>query len=346
MLMHLLVTTTCVAIASKASSPAALDDPFSDFEAVQGQSLMQASTTRGSIIGTSPHLTEDPLDDLEDPFGDVAATKGQSLLSTRATISTAGFFTQEDTFGVLEDSFEVLAVPQKVPVESYFSPSAFHTVAFWIISCCSQDFFVLAFVGFTVPFLAEKLLRALSSRKKAHAPQFADRSKPPHRPATVNLGQLMHAVRSGDEAQWRASLQAIPNSAHAADSFGCTALHVAADVGIVEMARVLLDAGANADVKDTWEETPLHFAAREGNCEICEILLAKKADIDALNSDDVTPLVMAAKTGNESVCQLLLDRGATCRGLPDADVPPLLLSLLMHKLILPSTDQQEEAAKA
>lgn len=258
--------------------------------------------------------------------------------STSAAMRVPGSLT-EDAFDDLEDSFVTPALPQKAPVESLSSHSASDSIAFW--ASCTQDLFIFAFVLFVVPFIAGRLVRA-PPLKKADELEFAAPSQQPRKRAAVNLGQLMQAARSGDDAQWRSSLLAIPSPTHAADTFGCTALHVAADAGCVDMVKVLLEAGADVDVRDTWEETPLHFAARKGSSETCQVLLAKGAELDAVNSNGVTPLVASAKAGNESVCQFLLDRGATCQGLSDDDVPPLLLSLMLHNMILPSSEKQQE----
>jgi len=266
------------------------------------------------------------------------AVVGTSLMqaSTKATISVHGDLV-EDPFSELEDSFEI---SQKDSIDSFSQGSAIDAAFFWI--SCSQDFFVFAFVLFVVPFVAGKFIQTHPLKKVGKSLKQVEQVAPIQKCTAVNLGQLMRAARSGDEALWRSALHDIPNFAHAADSFGCTALHVAAHADCVELAKVVLEAGADVDAKDTWEETPLHFASRNGSLEMCELLLAKGAELDALNSDDVTPLVASAKARNESVCQMLLDRGGTCRGLSDADVPPLLQSLLMFKMILPPSKEPKE----
>jgi ankyrin repeat protein len=264
----------------------------------------------------------------------VEYTDGTSLMQSSksiAVVSVPSVIT-EDIFGDLEDSFGEPAIPQKTSTEM---TNPIEIASFFI--ACTQDVFIMAVLMFLLPFVAGRLI--LPPHKKqlnlSVESQETDVRQQSSRRELVNFGELMRAARSCDEAQWRSALKALPDRVRAVDRFGCTALHIAADAGCVEMAKELLEAGADVQVRDTWEETPLHFAARKGSFEMCELLLAKGAELDATNFDGVTPLVAAARACNESSCQLLLDRGATCGGLPDTDVPALLSSLLMYKMIVP-----------
>ncbi len=51
-------------------------------------------------------------------------------------------------------------------------------------------------------------------------------------------------------------------------------MHVAAQNGFLEVAVALLDAHADADVKNEDEESPLHLAAKEGRNRWCNWSLA------------------------------------------------------------------------
>lgn len=59
---------------------------------------------------------------------------------------------------------------------------------------------------------------------------------------------------------------------HNVDSFGRTALHVAARKGCVECIGLLLDHGAMIDVKDSTGDTPLHVAASHNHLKAMEAL--------------------------------------------------------------------------
>ena len=61
-----------------------------------------------------------------------------------------------------------------------------------------------------------------------------------------------------------------------------TALHVAAKNGHVDVAKVLIQNGAdvNAVEKDKW--TALHLAARNGHVDVAKVLIQNGADVNAV----------------------------------------------------------------
>jgi ankyrin repeat protein len=120
---------------------------------------------------------------------------------------------------------------------------------------------------------------------------------------------------------------------------GWTPLHIAAEEGHEEIARVLLDAGAEVDDKEafssplSWavmtrtpnlklvkllidrganvnrpgfeKETPLHHAAKYGNVEAARMLLNAKADATAKDWRGATPLDLAKENNHQDVVKLL-----------------------------------------
>jgi len=95
-------------------------------------------------------------------------------------------------------------------------------------------------------------------------------------------------------------------AAEDADSFGCTALHLAAHQGCLCEVEELLRNGEDPNARESWGETPLHLAARSGWTDICSMLLDAGADSEVLNKDMKTPLVLAAWSGHYSTFQVLL----------------------------------------
>jgi ankyrin repeat protein len=89
-----------------------------------------------------------------------------------------------------------------------------------------------------------------------------------------------------------------------------TPLHDAAQNGSVEIARMLIDAGANLNVQDKYGRTPLHWAARFGKIEIVKMLIDAKADLNMQNEDGWTPLHLAASWGYVEIARMLIDAGA------------------------------------
>ena len=123
---------------------------------------------------------------------------------------------------------------------------------------------------------------------------------------------LLDATKRGDVAAVRSLLEdgADPNLAQ---GDGLTALHVAAEEGYLEIAKLLIDAGAKVEVKTRiGDYTPLHLASRSGQAEVVRALLEAGADAAAVTTTTgVTPLHLAAKAmnGAETV-RVLLEYGA------------------------------------
>ena len=62
---------------------------------------------------------------------------------------------------------------------------------------------------------------------------------------------------------------------------GYMPLHAAAFKGSVEIASQLVQAGAEINVRNSWEETPLIEAARAGQLQMMHYLVTHGADRDA-----------------------------------------------------------------
>jgi hemoglobin len=76
----------------------------------------------------------------------------------------------------------------------------------------------------------------------------------------------------------------------------CTALHMAARRGNVEVAAALLDCGADIEARDSLGDTPLRRAVNCNKIEVAALLLARGAERDSRGSKGLTPLT-AARTG-------------------------------------------------
>ncbi len=94
------------------------------------------------------------------------------------------------------------------------------------------------------------------------------------------------------------------------DNYGWTLFHSAALTDNAKIAQFLLKAGADKNAKDKYEYTPMHFAAKYGNIEVIKLLLKAGADKNVKNNHEYTPMHFAAKYGNIEVVKLLLKAGA------------------------------------
>jgi ankyrin repeat protein len=67
------------------------------------------------------------------------------------------------------------------------------------------------------------------------------------------------------------------------------------DLDRLEVVQALLDGGADTNIQDNNRMSPLHFAASDGDLEFVQVLLERGADINVRNKDGDTPLISAAK---------------------------------------------------
>ncbi len=96
------------------------------------------------------------------------------------------------------------------------------------------------------------------------------------------------------------------------DGSGRTLLHLAANDSQPELARLLIQHGADVNASDPSEGTPLHLAAESGSLEIVRMLLSHgAASVNVQDGRAMTPLDWAALKRNDDVVKVLIDHGAT-----------------------------------
>jgi ankyrin repeat protein len=79
---------------------------------------------------------------------------------------------------------------------------------------------------------------------------------------------------------------------------GMTPLQYAARDGHTEIARILLDAGADKEKVEANQITPLTMAITNGQMEIAQLLIDRKANVNAVDFYGRTPLWCAVETRN------------------------------------------------
>ncbi|KAK6209293.1 hypothetical protein LQW54_006397 [Pestalotiopsis sp. IQ-011] len=86
-----------------------------------------------------------------------------------------------------------------------------------------------------------------------------------------------------------------------------TALHAACFGGSEEAIKLLLNAGAEADIHDHHNSTPLTLACQFVSAKAVGMLLKAGANIDNADDDKDTPLILAAEFGDVAMIRKLLE---------------------------------------
>ena len=116
------------------------------------------------------------------------------------------------------------------------------------------------------------------------------------------------------------------------DRAGWTVLTHAAYHGQTEVARTLLDAGAEVDALADFERMHPYFKIDGGSdWPVIEVLIGRKGGLDASIQDrdtsSWTPLIMAAAKGHPEVVQLLIERKANVNARGNGNVTALHLAM-------------------
>jgi ankyrin repeat protein len=103
-----------------------------------------------------------------------------------------------------------------------------------------------------------------------------------------------------------------------------TPLHLASGRGYVDVARILLEHGADATHQDELGLTPLHRASQHGHLEVVHLLLEHGTDVNARDHSNWTPLHGASQDGHLDMVHVLLGHGANAHALDHGGWTPLL----------------------
>ena len=126
---------------------------------------------------------------------------------------------------------------------------------------------------------------------------------------------LMTAAWTGSVAVVEALLKAGAEIDAVQASKGQTALMWAISERHADVARFLIERGANVQARTKTGFTALRFAAREGDIATARLLLASGEDVSDSSHDGWTPLLVATVRGHVDLALFFLEQGA----LPDGD---------------------------
>ena len=114
--------------------------------------------------------------------------------------------------------------------------------------------------------------------------------------------EFLEAVKRGDVERVSAIVEADPKRVRVAGEQGKTGLHWAAELDRIEVARVLVDAGADIEARTSWGASPLEWASTMGGSRVAELLLERGAR--------GLTLIVAAGLGKYSEVEAIIESGA------------------------------------
>ncbi|RYO96410.1 hypothetical protein DL765_011600 [Monosporascus sp. GIB2] len=139
----------------------------------------------------------------------------------------------------------------------------------------------------------------------------------------LNAGKFDHDIRNAEDSDSDSpQLSRMPESGH--NIGGQIPLLWAAANGRLAVLKLLVEKGAQIEVRDKVLMTPLMVAAKNGHEAVTKLLVEKGAQIEATDKDGLTPLMYAAREGHEAVARLLIKKGAQLEAKHKYDGTPLI----------------------
>ena len=135
--------------------------------------------------------------------------------------------------------------------------------------------------------------------------------------------EVIRAASDGDLQQIKTWVEGGGDVNVASTDGGVTMLHHAAGGGHTEMAKYLLEKGADVTLKGTGCGTPLQWAARGGHVETARLILRHGADVNDTGPNNSTALHSAAGEGHVKMVEFLLSKGANVNAAGDYGLTPL-----------------------
>jgi ankyrin repeat protein len=143
----------------------------------------------------------------------------------------------------------------------------------------------------------------------------------------------LHLAAMNDQGEVAGFLIGRGAAVDALDSWGRTPLMVAATFGALDVARRLLDGGADPERQDLiYRDSAIHFAAMAGHTEIVALLLSRGVPVDLPSGHDgESPLHYAAWHRNLDLVQYLVGQGADIHRPDRNGTTPLAYALTKGK---------------
>lgn len=113
--------------------------------------------------------------------------------------------------------------------------------------------------------------------------------------------EFLEAVKRGDARRVSVLIGVRPELVRMAGDHGKTGLHWAAESDRIDVARALVDAGADIEARTSWGASPLDWAATMGSTRVAEFLLSRGAS--------GFTLIIAAALGKQREVEAIVESG-------------------------------------
>lgn len=114
-------------------------------------------------------------------------------------------------------------------------------------------------------------------------------------PSPTPAVSIHEAARSGTLQQVRKILRNVQQNVDELDEEGCSALHIACVQKRFDIARYLIQKGADVNQDDDTGSTPLHYAVQSGDASFVRFLLSRHANPEFENDEGRKPFYYADK---------------------------------------------------
>ena len=129
----------------------------------------------------------------------------------------------------------------------------------------------------------------------------------------VNQGDLETTalmIDTGANVNARSTIYHDSSPLHQSGTVTYTPLTLAITNGNSDIAKMLLEKGADVNYRDNFDNTPLIYASLMGHTKMVRILINMNADINSRNTWGKTALMYAASAGHKNIIETLLSAGA------------------------------------